>query len=84
MKNSQVPHAISAHVLATRKNRGKKRKPNPQSNWKGKTNTGASGIWSKTKPNSNIPAVSDPKEATFYYCNEKGIRNEVVLNTCMI
>ncbi|KAL7583558.1 hypothetical protein Lser_V15G42707 [Lactuca serriola] len=72
MKKNQVPSATNAFVLVIGQNRGKKRKANPQSNRKDKAHAGTSSSGSKSKPNYDILVVSDPKEVTCYYCNEKG------------
>ena len=45
------------------KGKGKKRSGPPRANWKGKTNV---------KPGSESAPVPVPKEATCFYCNEKG------------
>lgn len=61
---------IAAYVLAI--SQGKKRKGPPKLNWKGKSRAWSSSSGPKGKSISDAPPVSDPKEATCFYFNDKG------------
>ena len=63
---------ISVPILAIRQGIGKKRKGPPKQNWKGKSQVGLSSIGPKVKSTSDAPPISDPKEATCFYCKDKG------------
>jgi hypothetical protein len=60
---SDAPAPANTTVLAIGQGKGKKRKGPPKQNWKGK---------SHVKTSSDVTPVSDPKEATCFYCNDKG------------
>lgn len=63
MKGKSIPSTPAAPVLAIGQGKGKKRKESHFVNWKGKTHV---------KPGSEFTPVPVPKEATCFYCNEKG------------
>lgn len=72
IKKNHAPTAINAHFLAIGSGKMKKRKAPYQSTRKGKAHDVGSSSGSKTKPNFDVPATSDPKEATSFHCGEKG------------
>ena len=65
-----TPTPTAAPVLAIGHGKGKKRKA-PSKNWKGKSHDGSSSSGSEAKTGS-APPSSDPKEATCFYCHDKG------------
>ena len=71
MKVKNPAPSINVPVLAIGQRKGK-RKDAPKANWKKKAHVGSSSNRPKVRPNLEIPAVSDPKETTCYYCNDKG------------
>ena len=72
MKKTRVPSVTIAPILTINHGKGKKKKANAQPNRIGKAHVEASNGGSKGKAHPDIPAVSDPKEATCFHCNEKG------------
>ena len=72
MKGKNSATSTNYPALVIGQGKGSKGKAAPKANLKNKAHVRSSSNSPKPRPNSNIPGVSDPKEATCYYCNDKG------------
>ena len=66
-----TPPTATALVMAIGQGKGKKRRAPSKQSWKGKSHDVSSSSGPKEKSGSAPPA-SDPKDATCFYCQEKG------------
>ncbi|KAI3751915.1 hypothetical protein L2E82_23009 [Cichorium intybus] len=70
LMGKSVP-SVTQSVLAIGSGKGKKRKGHPKKNWREKVQVGSSSNGPRAK-SFGIPYVMNPKDADYFYCNEKG------------